>query len=160
MWAVLFIIVVIIFPESVIVMVVGLLPSIVALIVDQTLKKYAFFCVLGMNVPGVFPSLLDLWGGSNDLTGAIKIITNVFDLTIMYAAAGFGWLLYVSIPPVIGAFITVTAQQRVSTLRARQREIINEWGKDIATSGTSATDGSDNKNDGDENETGEDAAPA
>ena len=124
--------VVIISLSSVILLFFGMLPTFVAMIVDRTRQKYAAFCVGGMNFSGVFPYLLDLWAGEHTVASAMEILTNVFSLLLMYGAAGFGWMIFIAIPPVVGAFLTVMAQRRVSQLRRDQKELIEEWGEDVA----------------------------
>ena len=131
LWVFMLAIVIIAFPESVILLFLGLLPTLVALIIDKSPRKYSTFCVGSMNITGVFPALLALWAGNNNIAHAFEIITNVFDLIVMYAAATFGWLLYMAIPPVVNGLLAVVAQHRIAQLRARQRELIKEWGDEI-----------------------------
>jgi hypothetical protein len=126
--------VVIISLASVILLFFAMLPTVVAFIVDRTRQKYAVFCVGGMNFSGVFPYLLDLWAGEHTAAAAMEILTNVFSLLLMYSAAGFGWAIFIAVPPVVGAFLTVMAQRRVSQLRRDQKELIEEWGEDVAVS--------------------------
>ena len=111
-----------------------MLPTLVALIVDRTSQKYAVFCVGGMNFSGVFPFLLDLWSGEHTVGSAMEILTDPFSLFLMYGAAGFGWMIFIAVPPTVGAFLTVMAQHRVIQLRRDQEELIEEWGEDIAVS--------------------------
>ena len=117
---------------SIILVFFGMLPTLVALIVDRTSQKYAVFCVGGTNFSGVFPYLLDLWSGEHTAGSAIEILTDVFSLLLMYGAAGFGWMIFIAVPPVVGVFLTVMAQRRVSQLRRVQKELIEEWGEDVA----------------------------
>jgi len=109
----------------------GLLPSIVAFIVDRTKQRYAAFCVGGMNFSGVFPYLLDVWYGRHTVDEAMIVLTDVFALMIMYSSSALGWLIYVSVPTVVTTFLSVINERRISSLRARQREIIAEWGEDV-----------------------------
>ena len=132
LWSFMFVLVMMAFPQIFLFLFIGLLPTLVAYIIDRTPKKYAAFCVGGMNLSGVFPGLRELWLGNNNIPQAIEIITNIFDLIIMYAAASFGWLLYIAVPPVVNALLAVAAQHRIAQLRSRQRELIREWGQEIA----------------------------
>ena len=143
LWGFMFTVTMVSFPGLVLLVIVGMVPTIVAFMVDREPKKYAAFCVAGMNLSGVFPAVIDLWQGANDIKTAMGIITNVFELTVMYAAAAFGWLIYMAIPPVVAALMAVAAQQRIMQLRASQRELINEWGQDITQGlgGANETDG-------------------
>jgi hypothetical protein len=117
---------------SVMLLFIGMLPTLVAFLVDRTPKKYSTFCIGGLNFSGVFPSLLDLWTGANSVSAAIDIMTDPFRLIVMYGAAGFGWLLFAMLPSVVGAILAVNAQRRVAQLRGTQRELIAEWGPEIA----------------------------
>lgn len=110
----------------------GMMPTIVALIIDRTQQKYASICVGAMNFCGVFPYLMKIWTGTHSINAAADILTNVFALVVMYGTAGFGWMIFSGVPPVIHAFLAVVDQRRVATLRASQRKIIEEWGEAVA----------------------------
>ncbi|MBC8338549.1 MAG: acyl-CoA synthetase [Alphaproteobacteria bacterium] len=109
----------------------GLLPTIVAWIVDRSDKKYAMFCVFGMNFSGLFPFLMDIWFKEHSTDAAMRILTDVFDLMVIYTAAGFGWMLYIALPPVITTFLTVMSERRVTVLKENQKTIIEEWGEGV-----------------------------
>ena len=119
---------------SVLILFFGLLPTIVAFIVDRSKGRNAAFCVGGINFCGVFPYLMDLWNGDNSIDMSVRILTDVFSLVIMYGAAGFGWMLYLTLAPIFAAFISVIAQHKISILRTTQRQLIEEWGEDVSTS--------------------------
>ena len=116
---------------TLIVLVPGMMPSGVAWISDRTEQKYATFCVGGLNLCGVFPYLMKLWTDDHSIAAASGIISDVFSLMVMYSAAGFGWLMFMAIPPVVSAFLNVLAQTRVTTLRTTQEEIVMEWGPEV-----------------------------
>lgn len=109
----------------------SMLPAVVALIVDRTDEKSATFCVGGLNLCGVFPYLLSLWLQDNSLDQSLRLLTDVFVLAVIYGAAGMGWMLYLSLPPVIASFIQVMSQRRLQQLRATQKTIIEEWGEEV-----------------------------
>lgn len=111
----------------------GLMPSIVALVIDRTEGRYATFCVLGMNFSGLFPFLTDVWFQVHTTDMAIRTMTNVFNLLIIYGSAGFGWVLYMALPPVITTFLSAMSQRRVAELREKQAQIIEEWGESVTT---------------------------
>jgi len=108
-----------------------MLPAVVALIVDRTDEKSATFCVGGLNLCGVFPYLLALWLQDNTLDQSLRLLTDVFVLAVIYGAAGMGWMLYLSLPPVFASFIQVMSQRRLQQLRATQKTIIEEWGEEV-----------------------------
>ena len=112
----------------------GMLPTVVAFIIDRTPQRYSSYCVGGINFCGVFPFILELWAGDHTATAAVTILTDVFRLLLMYGAAGLGWMIYMAIPPVVSAFLRVNDQHKVAQLRKTQQDLIEEWGDDVATS--------------------------
>lgn len=117
---------------TLIVLIPGMLPTAVARVCDRTEQRYATFCVGGLNLCGVFPYVLHLWTENHDIKAAVSTISDIFALLVMYAAAGFGWLMFLAIPPAVSAFLNVLAQRRVTLLRASQEEIVREWGPEVA----------------------------
>lgn len=109
----------------------GMLPAIVALIIDRTEERSATFCVGGLNFCGVFPYLMELWFEDHDLGQAMHILTDVFALAVMYGGACMGWMLYLSLPPVIASFIQVMSERRLQQLRKTQKQILDEWGDEV-----------------------------
>lgn len=109
----------------------GMLPGMVAFIVDRTEERSATFCVGGLNLCGVFPYLLELWTEDHSLEMASSMLTDVFVLAVMYGGAGMGWMLYLSLPPVIASFIQVMAERRLQQLRKTQSDILEEWGEEV-----------------------------
>ena len=132
LWAILVAALMFVFPQVFILLIVGLSPSVVAFLIDRTPKKYATFCVGGMNISGVFPAFLNLLNGDNSIAGATSILTNPFEMTFIFAAAGLGWLIYFAFPPVVKSLLTILAQHRISILRGEQRQLIKDWGEGIA----------------------------
>ena len=53
-------------------------------------------------------------------------------MLVIYAAAGFGWLMYSVVPPVVSAVLNVLAERRVSVLKTTQVAIVKEWGPEVA----------------------------
>lgn len=113
---------------SLVLCVFGLLPTFVAVLIDRSPQRFAFFSVFAMNFAGIFPYLLDLWMGSNSMSVAIDSLTDVFSLFTMYGAAAAGWILYAVTPPIVSTVMTFIAQRRVSILRAKQKKLLEEWG--------------------------------
>ncbi|MBK8906386.1 MAG: hypothetical protein IPM60_00305 [Rhodospirillales bacterium] len=124
-----------VWPPTAMVVAIGMLPTFFAAIVDRTAGKLAARCVGLLNACGVLPFVLQLWSNGHTVTAAELLLTNVFDLSAMFAAAAVGWLLFLAIPPVVSAVLRVQAEHRAAALRARQRELVEEWGEGVANSG-------------------------
>lgn len=116
---------------TVTVLCVGMIPTVVAYIVDLTPGRYCTRCVAGVNVAGVIPFLDRLWTSSNDLYSAIGIVTDVFAWLAFYVAAGIGWVLFLCLPAIVASFNTYNAQRRTNKLRERLEELKREWGGEV-----------------------------
>lgn len=106
---------------------VGMIPTLVSFIVDMTPGRYACRCVAGLNVAGVAPFVDKLWSGHNDVAGAINIISDTLAWLAFYGSAGFGWVLFMSLPGVVATSRTLNARRIIHNLRAKQEEIAEEW---------------------------------
>ena len=119
---------------SMIVVFVGMVPSIVALVVDRSPRKYGTLTIAALNFAGVLPYLVKLWAKSQNLENALNIVVDVFALMVMYGAAGFGWMIFLTIPTFVASIFMVISQRRIAVLRENQRKILEEWGESVARS--------------------------
>ena len=110
----------------------GMLPSVVAYIIDRSKGKAATFCVGSINFVGVFPYIITLWTDTNTIDAAMTFVSDIFVMLVMYSAAAFGWLLFLAMPTVVSSFVLVLQQRKVAQLRAEQKELIEEWGPEVA----------------------------
>ena len=117
---------------TLIIFIVGMLPTGVARICDRTAQKYATLCVGGLNICGVFPYIIKLWTNNHSIIAATNTVSDLFALLVMYSMASFGWLMFLAVPPVVSTFLDVLAQRRVNTLRGKQQSLAQDWGAEVA----------------------------
>ena len=108
-----------------------MMPTIFAWIIDKSEKKYAMFSILGMNLSGLLPYLMDIWFKDHTTEAAINVLSNIFDLIIIYGSAIFGWIMFISLPPVIITFLMAISDRRIALLEGNQKKLTEEWGEDI-----------------------------
>ncbi len=123
---------------TVILLTVGLVPTIVAYIVDRHPMKYASRTVGYLNFCGCLPYALRLWTGDHSVDAVIAILVDPFAWFAMYGAAAVGWLIYFATPPVVAAWMAVNHEIRQQALKSRQTELINEWGNTVRRSAAEA----------------------
>lgn len=130
---------------SVVVLCVGMVPTLVAFIIDLTPGRYAARCVAGLNIAGVVPFLDRLWSSANDMTAALGIVTDVYAWLAFYAASGIGWLLFMGLPGLVASYKTFSARRKVNSLRDRLDELRREWGSEVTgnTADDAIGDGAD-----------------
>jgi hypothetical protein len=118
-------------PATVLLLVLGLLPTIVAWFVDRREEKYAAYCVGGFNLSGVMPYLFVLWASGNRMHDFYLIAKNPFAWLVMLGAAALGWLANYWAPQVAMRVRRIRDRNEVSRLRKRQEQILEEWGPEV-----------------------------
>lgn len=110
---------------------IGLLPTLVAMVVDSHPRRYAARAVGAMNVAGILPFLVGLWQTGHGVVSAMEILTDVFAWLVIYSAAALGWLLHLGMPEISGLLMQISSRRRIRRLEARQRRLISEWGPEV-----------------------------
>ncbi len=110
---------------------IGMIPSFVAYFVDTTRQRTLGPTVMYMNFAGVLPVLLKLWKLSPNMNNATELLTDPFMLFLMLAPAGFGWILFIIIPPMVSGVLRRRAEIRMQTLENDQKKLIEQWGNEI-----------------------------
>lgn len=127
-----------IFLPTTLLLAIGMLPTVVAVIIDREPEKYAAITVAPLNFCGVLPWLIKLWRGHHTMADALASLSDPLTLMIMLGAAGAGWLLYYGIPPVVAAVITQRNNTEIKRMREHQAKLVAEWGAEVAgTAGSS-----------------------
>ncbi len=144
-----------------ILLLIGMAPTLVAFfIMDRHPSKYTTRAVGYLNFSGCLPYAIDLWrgGGVWEFETLVSIISDPFNLLVMYSSAAVGWMILFATPPVVAAYLAVTSDMRETTLKARQKELIENWGRNVRL-GAMGAELSDDDDDED-NESGQESEPA
>lgn len=116
---------------TVVLLALGLLPAVVAAIVDRREEKYAAYCVGGFNLSGVMPYLFQLWSHGDSMHALGGIASSPFSWLVMYGAAALGWLANYWAPQITMRVRRIRDRNEVSRLRKRQEQILEEWGPEV-----------------------------
>jgi hypothetical protein len=125
---------------TVLLMLVGMAPTLVAYMTDRRTEKYTTFCVGSMNFGGVLPYVLGLWIEDNSYDGAFRIMSDPIAWLIMLSAAGFGWIINLIAPNVVAVYLAMRLEQRIHSLGKRQRQLVEQWGPRVAGEGARSED--------------------
>lgn len=130
-----------IFLPTVLFLAFAMLPTFVAVIVDKGIKRYGGITVGGLNFAGAAPYVLEMWMGTHDVATALTLLSDIFALMLIYGCAAFGWVLYTGTPSMVTAFMSMTSTRRLATLRAKQKQLIEDWGTEVTTADESEIGG-------------------
>jgi 4-hydroxybenzoate polyprenyltransferase len=112
--------------QTVLLIAVGMLPTIVAFWVDPRPEKYSAFCVGSLNFCGLLPFVLNFWKGTSDGS-----VIDPFMLFAAFGTAGIGYLIYNMAPTIAGGYLKIQSDRKIGRLREYQQELIDEWGQGI-----------------------------
>ncbi|MQX36992.1 hypothetical protein [Roseospira navarrensis] len=129
------------FLPTVLVLVVCMLPTGVALVVDRSASRSGWLCVGGLNFAAMAPSLFELWFEDHSLEFATSVISDVFALMLIYGAAGIGWLVYMTTPRIISSVMEMTSSHRIEKLKAQQQRLVEEWGPEVTRDDSGSGEG-------------------
>src|SRR5690349_5851955 len=76
-----------IFLPSTILLAVGMIPTVVAYVVDRDPDETAPMTVGGLNLAGVVTFLISLWQAGHTMTALTKVLTDPFAWLVVYGAA-------------------------------------------------------------------------
>jgi len=116
---------------TVVLLAVGMIPTLVAYIIDEDDEKLAPITVGALNFAGVLPLLFELWQSDGSMPQLISLAASPAHWLLMYGAAAFGWAIYFAVPPVVGSTLIANRQAKVVTLRAAQMKLVGAWGEDV-----------------------------
>jgi hypothetical protein len=124
----------VVFMASALIIIAGMIPSLAALISDRDRQKLTALTVAALNLAACMPVLNKLWETGNNLNTAVTLLTDPLNWLIMFMGAGLGWVMAFGVPAVIANIITARDNARLSDIRTRQQQLIEEWGPEVSDS--------------------------
>ena len=116
---------------SVVILVFGILPGMIALIVDYDPRQYLAKIVMSFNAVGVFPYIIQILNSSVANVTAMKLITSPKTWLVIYSAAGVGWVIYSIFPQIAMMLMPFYNQSRIDALNKEMNELSEDWGEGI-----------------------------
>ena len=114
------------------VLLVGMLPTAVAYMIDRGRDKCLTITVGLLNFCGNLPGVIDLWSNAQAYDAAVAVATDPMSLLMAYAAAALGWMISFALPPVVGTFYGVVTHHRIHAIQRRQVVLVESWGEEVA----------------------------
>ena len=120
----------VLFMPTTILLVVGMLPTVVAALIDR--KGGARAITVGaLNLCGCIPFLMDLWTKGHTTELAVSLITDPLTIIVMYAAAGIGYMIDWALSGIVATILVQRSTSRMEAIRKRQAELVERWGKEV-----------------------------
>ncbi len=110
-------------------LILGLLPALLASLLDGSPARGAARSVLCCNLAGLAPSLVELWRGTQGLSASLGMLTDWHTLGLAWGGAAGGLALTLLLPMVAGLSVDAQVAARRAALEKRRTELTEEWGE-------------------------------
>jgi hypothetical protein len=121
----------IVFMPTTILLFFGMLPTVVAAVIDRTGKGIKALTVGSMNLAGCTPFLLELWTKGHTVDQAVILITDPRAVIVIYCAAGMGYLIDWTMSGIVKIVMVQRSQVRLKEIRKLQEGLIERWGREV-----------------------------
>ncbi len=119
------------FSAVAIILVVGMIPTIVAGIVDKSRGHIKTLTVGAINFAGCTPFMIEVFKKGNDIETAINYILQPRTIVVMYFAAGMGYLIDWAMTGIVSSIMVQRAKARVKEIQKQQKELTDRWGQEV-----------------------------
>lgn len=124
-----FVLTALVFYKVSILLLIGMLPTIAARLIDKTPDRTKVLTVGFMNFAGCFPYCFDLFSRKGgEIASIIPIISNPMNIVIMYAAAGLGYIIEWGIVGFVASLMVQRGRQRLVDIKKTHEAIVKKWG--------------------------------
>ncbi|MBI2254071.1 MAG: hypothetical protein HYU58_05590 [Proteobacteria bacterium] len=120
-----------IFLPSAIVMGVGMIPTLVARVVDTSPGKRLSITVGGFNLIGSLYFLHRIWAMGQGMDDIQPTLGDSFGWLCALLGAGIGWVVFGFMPAVIGKIAETQTALRLRNVTKEQERLIEEWGEAV-----------------------------
>ena len=107
----------------------GMAPTLVSFFVERRPGNSNSTCVLMFNLAGLVPVLGLVWSGPQH--GGTGALGDMLNWLIIYGAAATGAIAAWASPQFAALFTQVFSGSRTAKIKARQKELFDEWGSSI-----------------------------
>lgn len=121
----------IVFMPTTILLMMGMIPTVVAAVIDKTGKGTKALTVGAMNLAGCTPFLIRLWTEGHTSEMAVTLMSDPRAISVMYAGAGIGYLIDWAMSGIIGSLLIQRSESRLKEIKKQQDELVTRWGVEV-----------------------------
>lgn len=120
------------FPTLILIMI-GLLPTLVAFFVDRDREHSSATAVGAMNCAGITPFVIDLWIKGQSMDNVFRILSDPSSWLIILGAAAIGQTIVSVVPQAMATLTLAHSELRIKTLKQNLERLNESWGPDVGT---------------------------
>jgi len=116
---------------STLVLIVAMVPTLVARVVDPTPGRHLTITVGSLNLAGALWFMHDLWSAGQGFSDIVPTLGDMIGWLAALVGAGMGWALYSLMPIVSRSIATTKSTLRANRLRKAQADLVEQWGDPV-----------------------------
>ena len=109
----------------------GMIPTLVALVIDGSSRRYLTVAVGGLNLVGCTYFLRLLWSMPQGVSAVTTVLGSSYGWLCALVGAGCGWLLFLGMPPIVRSVASAQARIRLFRLNREMERMIEDWGPEV-----------------------------
>jgi len=121
---------------STIVLVVAMVPTLVARIVDPAPGRQLTVTVGSLNFAGALWFMHDLWSAGQGFSAIMPTLSDMIGWLASLVGAGMGWAIYSLMPILTRSIATTKSNLRLSRVRKSQEDLVEQWGDPVRSGHT------------------------
>lgn len=121
----------VVFLPTTVLLFVGMLPTVVARVVDRTPERTKSLTVGFMNFAGCFPFWYQLVESGHKIDNAMLILSDPMTIVIIYASALVGYGIEMVMTVIVAGLMVQKGQSRLKSIKSHQEEMVKKWGPEV-----------------------------
>jgi hypothetical protein len=109
----------------------GMLPTLVARVVDTSVGRRLTITVGSLNLVGCLYFLNRLWTSGQDVSDIPVVLGDSFGWLYALTGAGMGWIVFGGMPSLIAKIAQTQTALRVRRINNDQDRLVEEWGEAV-----------------------------
>jgi hypothetical protein len=116
---------------STLVLLVAMVPTMAARVVDPAPGRQLTITVGSLNFAGALWFMHDLWSAGQSFSAIMPTLSDMIGWLAALVGAGMGWAIYSLMPIVTRSIATTKSNLRLRSVRKSQEELVEEWGDPV-----------------------------
>jgi hypothetical protein len=118
---------------TLILFVIGMIPTLVALMTDNDRQKSSTIAVGAMNIAGIIPFAVDLWIKGQTMGAMFELLRDSTTWLVMLGSAGVGQLIVFAVPQAVALLAFARDESRLKILKRNLESLKESWGPEVGT---------------------------
>lgn len=121
----------VLFSSMAVILVIGMIPTIVAAIVDRTEGRMRAMTIGAINFAGCAPFMIEVFKKGNNLETAVTYMLEPRTIVVIYFAAGMGYLIDWAMTGIVSSIMVQKTKGRLKDIQKMQKDLTDRWGIEV-----------------------------